>query len=266
MKIKFRTNILLITTWVTFCFFILLNLTSIFIYFSLARYVRRINPNILGLLDTLNYFVIGMLIYLAYKFYPDSKLLFKKVSSIGILKVILIAILFSLSIDPLLNINILLGFSDYPAILGSSDNYLTLINVINYLILIPIIEEIVFRNFILRKLFETKGALFSVIYSTFLFSLVHINFLNFDSALYFGSILSGLLFGIIYIEYGLYGSIISHVIINFLWLFLANFNNLYWDTIKTLNFGIYYWLIILFAIVALGVLIKPFNDASDLRE
>lgn len=96
------------------------------------------------------------------------------------------------------------------------------LNVLASIMIVPITEELLFRNYLLRKLLESYKPIKSIILSSLLFAIVHIQFLsmffefinfNFHQAYIalFGGLISGLLF---YKSKSIIPSIIFHVFWN----------------------------------------------------
>ncbi|HZV69914.1 MAG TPA: CPBP family intramembrane glutamic endopeptidase [Saprospiraceae bacterium] len=116
------------------------------------------------------------------------------------------------------------------------------------IVMAPIIEEIIFRKWILGS-FLNLG---KYIYIGLVASCVL--FIHPDSRV-FASLVSGLMPGLIYLRFGLKGSIFFHVIYNLLWFIVRNNRSVYDNLFTWLDFGFLYWFVFLISIVLVVVFI-----------
>src|SRR4030095_16032678 len=117
---------------------------------------------------------------------------------------------------------------------------LNIIIAVYSIILAPFIEEIIFRKWILG-LFQNKG---SQIYLGLVVSTILFYFIHPDSSIFNISFV-GLMLGLIYLRYGLLGSMIFHSLMNLFWFIVRTNHMLYEKIINWLDFGFLYWLFVL---------------------
>ncbi len=95
-------------------------------------------------------------------------------------------------------------------------NFYNLYGIIRVLILVPILEEVFYRRIILNSLLEKHSAILAILVSSVMFSVGHLDFNN--SFIFLGF---GILLGTIYWKTrNVYYSIVLHIFINFLTVFL----------------------------------------------
>ncbi len=139
--------------------------------------------------------------------------IFKNISISGVILAIICAILFFLLLNKCLN-----PIFDSAFPLSAEDYKRTLtvlkqspaVNYIRVCLLAPIIEEILMRGYILGGLQNKYGILIVLLLSSFLFALLHFNFVQTISAL-----ICGLILGLLYIKTkSLFCCILAHFLYN----------------------------------------------------
>lgn len=97
------------------------------------------------------------------------------------------------------------------------DNYLNIYGIIRTLLLVPILEEIFYRRIILSNLLTKHGAIFSILISSLMFSIGHLDYNNSIVFLIFG-----ILIGTFYWKTkNIYLTILIHIFINVFTVFLT---------------------------------------------
>ena len=234
-------------------------LFSFFFYSTIGDYLisnTNINLDYLLILDFLTYLFSYGLVYLLFlknEIYSNI-LKFKNIRLYHFLILISIAIFYRVSIDPLYRIKLIFNQENYPNLTIINYSYIKLtFTVLNVIILVPILEELIFRRAIIKLLINKRENIyFAIILSSFLFSLIHINFLDINFISIINSFLFGIVLAIIYIKLGLKYSILLHVFSNLIWFLLSINTHYYWELIRELNFDYKYWLI---CFISSGVLI-----------
>lgn len=127
---------------------------------------------------------------------------------------------------------------------------LHIIIAVHSIVLAPLIEEIIFRKWILG-LFQNRGKqiFFGLIISSVLFCLIHENQPAIDS------FFTGLIMGLIYLRFGLLASILFHSFYNLFWFIVRTNRNFYEKVINWFDFGFSYWAIIFAAIIMISIFI-----------
>lgn len=176
-----------------------------------------------------------------------------------LLVVLFIAIATRVFIDPIFRIYEVTNKSPIPEDVASVElswlNYLLIF--VKTVILIPIVEELFFRGIILKNLIKNnKGVVLSIIFTSFLFMLVHINFMSVNFITLATVFIFSIFSGFVYIKYGLLYSILFHWAYNLIWMGISVFKDVYWNIIRKLNFDAYYWLLIVTSIIILILFIK----------
>ena len=96
------------------------------------------------------------------------------------------------------------------------DAHISYSQIFSILVLSPVVEELYFRKVLLEDLYERIGYFWSIISSSFYFSIIHLNILSFPTLL-----VLGILLGIIYkTTKSVTLCIIVHSLFNFIMLFL----------------------------------------------
>lgn len=95
---------------------------------------------------------------------------------------------------------------------------------LNVVLLAPLMEELLFRGTILPNVFHRYGGLKSVLFTSILYMLAHVDFVGINYY-YLGSVfIMGILYGVLLLKYGLFYSVLAHVTYNFLWYSSKYFN------------------------------------------
>lgn len=117
-------------------------------------------------------------------------------------------------------------------------------------LLIPILEELFFREYLISilKRHASVGLTTMVLTSGFLFGLIHLSWIDFNESVEvaFGACTLGCFSAYIYLLSGriLY-SIVMHICSNLFFYFLRVFPHKYQNTLSFLDFGFYYWALII---------------------
>lgn len=175
---------------------------------------------------------------------------YSKITFSIFLAIIFSGVLLFIANDPIFRVEEIFG--EIKVVDTSSDTIIdywkVLLLFVNKVLLISIIEEVFFRKILLSYFFSSRNLLIQgVIFSNLLFALIHLNGIDSMVAAFFVGIISS----IVYLNYGLVFSILLHGTYNLFWL-LTKYNiDSYWSTIKLLDFGFFYWLIVFIAITGL---------------
>lgn len=131
---------------------------------------------------------------------------------------------------------------------------LLVLNFLNFVILPPINEELVFRGYILRKFINSKRELIiGMIFSSILFASIHLNLIEFNFRSIIYTFILGLVFGFIYIRFGIIASIVSHAFINFMF-YAQKYLSVNLNVVEYFETGFVYWMIVAIASIILIVL------------
>jgi membrane protease YdiL (CAAX protease family) len=135
------------------------------------------------------------------------------------------------------------------------------INFINLVILPSLNEELIFRGYILNKFIDSKRELIvGIIFSSILFASIHINPLEFNYRSIIYTFILGLVFGLIYIKFGIIVSIVSHAFINVI-SYIQKYLNVDLNILNNFDIGFAYWLIMsIAAIVLITLYYKGFSS------
>ncbi|MEO9511665.1 MAG: CPBP family intramembrane glutamic endopeptidase [Flavobacteriaceae bacterium] len=177
----------------------------------------------------------------------------------SILLVIFLALMARIFVDPIFHVKEILKLRSIPKNVVSLEipklQYLLVF--LKTVIIIPIIEEFFFRGIILNTLVSKNNKLIpSILFSSLLFSMVHINFTSINYDLLITAFVFGIFSGFIFIKWGLFFCILFHCMYNTLWLVLNIYRTTYWNVVREFDFNINYWLIILFSAVVILFFMK----------
>ncbi|TKG87655.1 CPBP family intramembrane metalloprotease [Puteibacter caeruleilacunae] len=92
-----------------------------------------------------------------------------------------------------------------------------LLIIISVVFLSPLIEELLFRGMILPNLLYRYGEFKSVVLTSILYMLAHIDLIGFNYYNQISVFIMGILYGILLLKYGVFYSILAHVTYNSLW-------------------------------------------------
>lgn len=243
----------------TLLYIIITSLISISIYLNFADFIITKYPVFFEALETITYLISFLLFFLLNK---KFKILNTRKGEnrnyYNILVVLGLGVFYFLFSDIVFNYKYLFEKNIEKPIIKSFDYSIVqnLFISLNTLVLAPILEEYVFRRTILNSLLKKKGVVISILFSSLLFSLIHINFYPFSFSVtnFINANLLGLLLGIVYYRYGFFYSILLHFIFNLFVLITNRNSSKYWDILIELNFGLSYWLIILFSLALIFIL------------
>ncbi|SEE06835.1 CAAX protease self-immunity [Tenacibaculum sp. MAR_2010_89] len=165
--------------------------------------------------------------------------------------VLFMLILYRTIEDPFLRIEIITEELKIPDVLNfKTPSFLSMtITFINVVILTPILEELFFRK-ILLSVFSKKNMVIGIIATSFLFAMIHINYLN-DILRLITFFTFGIISCLIYKRFTLIYSILFHAGYNFIWYLIKMGIIPYWYILKKLNFGFVYWAIISTSLISL---------------
>jgi len=184
----------------------------------------------------------------------------KRVNFKVIFFIIISAILYRIFEDPILRINQIFNIETIPTYDKVTSVAKEQISFFVYFVLLaPFTEELLFRKILLGNIFNKYNPYVSILYTSLLFSLIHINILDFRTtyinSIYtfiFGVVLSSIFLKSRQILYTFF----FHSILNLtVFLFILN-RHKYWSLIKKLNFNYQYWLIVIFSSIILFILLN----------
>ncbi len=211
---------------------------------SAPAFILKIKFNISEAIFLNIYFVLLFFTSLLIYYYKNRTFpVFKYTVNKTIFYFIVLIISFQLAINAPLTFFLasIKGVSDNPL----QTNFGVLFSII---ILSPIVEEYIFRGIILHNFTFNYTKTKAILFSTIIFTLVHLSFVQF-----FGSFVFGILAGYIYYHTKSVGmTIILHFINNFIGMFAVQIHKQYgsskMDSI-TCFYGDYSWLIISFSLI-----------------
>ena len=125
----------------------------------------------------------------------------------------------------------------------SNDLLNHLIYIINLVFIIPIVEEIIFRKIMFKQLASFKPV-WIILYSSLLFSLIHINPFIIPGSLItaIGAFIFGIFAGVIYFSSkNLLYVVILHSVANFISYMIKINQSIYNDIQRSLNFNLIYY-------------------------
>lgn len=167
--------------------------------------------------------------------------------------------------DPIFNLFEILGENSLPEI-GELESSLEiryqLGNFISAVLLIPVVEELFFRGIVLSSLLNKKKSFYlGVLFSSMLFSLIHFNPWDIQSSIpiVLSNLLLGIILGGIFVfKRNIFQVIFLHVIFNlFAFILKINYPN-YIAILKSLDFGLIYWLFFLVSLLILLITLYLF--------
>jgi len=181
-----------------------------------------------------------------------------------IIVIILSLLVFKILIDPILNFHTIIDENTLTSIDKSDIPFKYKFSyVLSFSILTPIIEELFFRGILLEELISKKrrGA---IIYSSFLFTLIHINsfkIVDISIETLIVAFLIGVITAFIYVvSRNIYYCIVFHILNNiFSFLIFHIYNSEYVTIINHLSFNYKYWLIISVSGILFLFLINKFK-------
>ena len=243
-------NSVIKSIFITFFYYLFLNGTLTLLFTYLDFEIISSNTNV----ELINLSVITVLGLIILAFYKIKKLHSgetNKINTKNILFIVLIILLVRVFNDPIYRFDLIIknkGFSqfvDYNKI----EYHILILNFIKLIIITPIVEELTFRGIILNNINKEYSFTKSLIISSIMFSIIHINPLAFNITTLIVTVITGAIFGLIFYRYGLIYSIIAHCTYNFIWLALILNGKVYFNFLEKLNFGFLYWLIIIASLI-----------------
>lgn len=162
--------------------------------------------------------------------------------------------------NPLYHINEIISgkYSTGIESLGSTSHYIVF--VVSFVILTPLVEEFIFRGVVLQRLLTKYSGAFSILVSSLLFALFHLNIFSlstsYNAAL--GAFILGLFSGIVYFRSrNIWYTVLLHSVGNLL-TFLSNvlFQKEYAGIIRYFNFDITYWMVVAVSIMLTFIILR----------
>jgi len=247
----------------TLIYYLLTSGISIILYLTLGKYLLNINIDYLSILDSMVYLII-LIILISFRkrtnleYWSDNNsLIFYLIS------IIIIAFTFRISVDPIYRFDLIFNSSDFPTNFSREVSLFKKFAVfLNIVLLAPIVEELVFRGIILNKIVKEYGIITSLLVSSLLFSLIHINFypFSFNIISFLNAFFLGIITGLIFLKIGIKYSITLHFLINLIWYILNYFlSEEYWKALIHLEFNFLYWIIVT---LGLAILLFPLSSIN----
>lgn len=256
-KLQIKNTILKVSL-ITLFYYLFLNglLGILFTYLDFKIISSNTNVEIINISVVA---LLGGLVFFSFKKH-FSKLKTEKNNIIKVVFYILVLILATrvfndpiYRFESIFNGKNVLNFFDY----GSLQKEVLVLFFLKTVIITPIVEELTFRGVVMGELLEKNISLLkSLIISSILFSLIHINPLSFNPTTLLITLITGIIFGLIFYKYGLIYSIIAHCFYNFLWLFIMVNGEWYFNFLNILNFGAVYWGGVILSFLILLITIK----------
>jgi len=247
-----RKSILQSIITVAVYFLIIKLLGALFNFILVREEFIDINESYLYFLDTIVYLILTISALLFIKKWKGKTIEKGNISLKNVLLIIGVVIFYRFLEDPFLRLDIITGTNNFPIIQDDiSDNTVRFISsFLNVVLLGALFEELLFRKIIL-DFFKPRYLILGVLFSSFLFALIHIkgSYINYTTLLL--AFVFGVLACIVCIKYGLVYSLLLHIGYNFVWLYLQINKMMYWEILKELNFGYIYWTLI---IISLGII------------
>lgn len=193
-----------------------------------------------------------MFAYFIYKRFNKKLTKFKSVKWKQMIWILFVLFAFKILKDPILNYDSI-KFGNELKIVGNNNPIIfKLISLLSFSIITPVIEEFIFRGVVLEKLILSgQKKMFSIIYSSFLFSLIHFNPSEIANSItpMIIAFLLGIITAFIYIETrNLSYTIIFHVLNNiFAFIIFSMCHLKYTALIDYFNFDYRYWIIVILA-------------------
>lgn len=237
---------------------------SFFVYLFNFDFFYNLNDNYIYFLDTVVYVFLFLLLLVFHRFFYKERAFFacNKIAFKDCLVVIFLIVLLRIVRDPIINFDYVFFDKELPTEFYRYSTIELIANLINVVLLASIFEEILFRKIIIDFFLKKNKIIEGVVFSSLLFSLIHINFYRFEFSLssIATSFIFGLILGYIYTRTrNVLYPIIAHITANFIWLLLGICIEQYWDVIKLFNFGFAYWLIIAASIIGIFFTLRKIN-------
>ena len=252
-KMAYIKSLLILIALLIYSFFY----EKLLLYFVNNGVFSKISSEYFNLADTIFYLPI---IFCAIFFFKDIRIN-EKVNIGYFVMICLIAFLFKVIENPIVNINSILEHKRIIIPDNTDDKYDVfpfILSFFNVVLLTSLSEEFLFRKLIL-SFFNKKNIFIGCIFSSILFSAYHFSFENITSTKPLIIFFLGLILSLIFVKYGLFYSILLHSCYNFLWL-LIDINKMgYAKLLNNSNFSYSYWCIIGLSLIIFFYLLKRLN-------
>lgn len=245
-------NVYIKSLVITILYFLLGILAGFLSTLFLGNYLMELDPSLIRITKTVAYSAIMLIVlFFVHKARNLPKISNQKTIDYKfILLIIIVALLYIIISDPLYNYDLILRAEKYVSEKNQIPILQKIILFLNLVVLTVIAEELVFRKVILGILIE-KGFWISLLFSSILFALIHINPYSVDHVAILNAFITGIISGLIYMKKGIIYSILFHCSYNF-FVFLVQVNDYeYWSIINKLDFGFVYWMIIMSCLILL---------------
>ena len=232
----------------------------------------NINPDYFLFIDSLLnvFFIIILILYIRKTFLVDN---IKINIGIQILPIVVFcAITFFIIKEPFLRIDFILDKIEIPESIDiRSRSFLSLVaTFLNIAILTPIFEELLFRK-IMLGFFSRSHLIVAIILSSFFFASIHVNFNEINIVTLIILFGFGFIACLLYIRFGFIYNLLFHIISNMIWFIVDVNRDKYWELLKILDFGFFYWMIIIISFITIlyfmfrlfNQIIKMNNSKSD---
>ena len=102
--------------------------------------------------------------------------------------------------------------------------FIKLLIFLNVVLLSPFLEELLFRGIILPNVFHRYGRLKSVLFTSILYMLAHVDIIGINYYYLLSVFIMGILYSFLLLKYGLFYGVLAHVTYNFIWFLSKYFN------------------------------------------
>lgn len=244
---------------ITIIYIVVVGLTNLNLYSWLGEYTIENAPYLFSGIETIEYVFYFLILYLLRHYLGLKRIVLNGSPSKNMIVIISLSILSIILVDFIYNFKYIFVERDNYIYADESVNSVSMYvyYLVNTILFTSILEEVVFRGIILERLLSKLNVVTSVLFSTILFSLIHLDFFSLAlNANFISSFVTGILLGIIYYRYGLFYSVLFHASFNLLTLIINSNQKEYWQVIGFLDFNIGYWLIEVMALVFIFIILK----------
>lgn len=238
---------------ITLYLVIIYGFKCLFAFILLRDEFLDVNESYLGLTETIVYLflLIVTLNFIKKKEPLNFKSGLAQLNLRNVCLVLLATIFYRVLEDPILRFNVINNLDTVPVFqsqfISVIDQSITFCNLV---LLASTFEELFFRRIIL-EFFKKRSLKFGIVFSSFLFALIHVNEHYLDFPILITAFTFSIIASIIYLRYNVFYSILFHSTYNFLWYLLVLYKQNYWNSLAYLNFNYCYWLIICFSLIGL---------------
>lgn len=241
---------------------------SFFVYLLNLEFFYSLNDNYIFFLDTVVYLFLFLFLWVFHRFFYKERAFSagNKVAVKKCLKIVFLIVLLRIVRDPLINFDYVFFDKELPTEFYKYSTVELIANLVNVVLLASVFEELLFRKIIIDTFLRKNRIIEGILFSSLLFSLIHINFYHFEFSLnsVASSFIFGLISGYIYIKTrNVLYPIIAHITTNFTWFLLGIGIEQYWNVIALFNFGVVYWLMIIACITGIFFMLKKINPLDD---